>query len=294
MTDGTERSQRIELRCGEIVGLRAANPGPFTLEGTNTWILGRQPAWLIDPGPPLAQHLEAVTAELRARGGPGAILLTHSHGDHAGALGAIRAHFPHAPVAMGLPAGPAAGGVRAGTVPAGDERRPGDLVLAHGARVGPLRAFATPGHASDHFAFIAGDVAFTGDAVLGVGSVFIAPEPGALRSYLEALMALRNEPLELICPGHGPVVEKPAEKLEEYIAHRRSRERALLVALAEGRRTVAELLASAWADVPRELLPAAAVTLAAHLDKLDEEGRLPAGVERPRAWRELLHGAAAP
>jgi glyoxylase-like metal-dependent hydrolase (beta-lactamase superfamily II) len=111
--------------------------------------------------------------------------------------------------------------------------------------------------------------------------VFIAPDPGAMSGYLAALRALRERPLALLCPGHGAPIADPAAKLDEYVAHRLERERRLLDALAEGRRGVSELLDSAWDDVPAGLRPAAAVTLAAHLDKLEEEGRLPDGVERP-------------
>ena len=88
--------------------------------------------------------------------------------------------------------------------------------------------------------------------------------------------------LALICPGHGPVVRDPAAKLDEYIAHRLDRERRLVEALAAGARSVDELLDRAWDDAPAALRPAAAVTLAAHLDKLEEEQILPAGVERPK------------
>jgi glyoxylase-like metal-dependent hydrolase (beta-lactamase superfamily II) len=139
----------------------------------------------------------------------------------------------------------------------------------------------TPGHAPDHVAFVSGPLAFTGDAVLGEGSVFIAPYPGALSAYLEGLERLRERPLRLLLPGHGPPVEDPAAKLEEYISHRLDRERRLVAALESGRRTVDELLDAVWDDAPAALRPAAAWTLAAHLDKLAAEGRLPDGVERP-------------
>ena len=123
-----------------------------------------------------------------------------------------------------------------------------------------------------------------GDAVLGEGSVFISPDPGALIAYLAGLDRLRSlRPLAL-CPGHGPVVNDPETKLSHYIDHRLERERRLLDALDQGRRSVEELLDGAWSDAPAELRPLAAVTLAAHLDKLAAEGRLPDGVERPAAW----------
>lgn len=258
--------RRIELPGDDIVGLRADNPGPFSLDGTNSWIVGRDPAWLIDPGPALTAHIDALVAELEARGGLGTILLTHDHHDHRGALPALSARLGPVPVAAS---------------PRSSESR-ATLRLTDGDRLGPLAVVATPGHAPDHLAYRTDDgVVFSGDAVLGAGSVFVAPDPGALRAYLRALERLRATRPRLIAPGHGPLVSDAEAKLTEYLAHRRDRERALLQALAEGARTIDQLLARAWADVPAVLRGAAAVTLAAHLDKLEDEGRLPAGVERP-------------
>jgi glyoxylase-like metal-dependent hydrolase (beta-lactamase superfamily II) len=153
--------------------------------------------------------------------------------------------------------------------------------LADGDRFGPFEALATPGHAPDHLAYVTGTAALTGDAVLGEGSVFIAPDPGALVAYLNGLERLGARRLDVLCPGHGPPVEDPQAKLDEYVAHRLDRERRLLAALEHGKRRVDELLDEAWSEVPSQLRPAAAVTLAAHLDKLADDGRLPAGVERP-------------
>ena len=250
----------------DVIGIRADNPGPFSLTGTNSWIVGRDPAWLVDPGPALDAHVVALAAELDARGGLGGIALTHDHIDHAEAIGLVLERFPATRVAAGR-----------GAV---------DVVVSDGDRIGPLEAVATPGHAPDHFAYLgagggAGVVAFTGDAVLGTGSVFIAADPGALSGYLVALARLREQGLAALAPGHGPVVFDPDAKLGEYISHRLERERRLLDALDGGRRTIDELLDYAWSDAPASLRPAAAVTLAAHLDKLADEGRLADGVERP-------------
>ena len=121
-----------------------------------------------------------------------------------------------------------------------------------------------------------GGVCFTGDTVLGTGSVFIAPGEGSLSAYLDSLRRLRSLELEVLCPGHGPCVWDPAAKLDEYIAHRLDREERLLEALAKGLRSHEELLDAAWPEVPAELRGAAALTLAAHLEKLSEERRLPA------------------
>lgn len=252
---------RLTLAQADVVGIRAANPGPLSLSGTNSWIVGRAPAWVIDPGPDLPEHLDALDEELAARGGLGGIALTHDHIDHVEAVPAMRRRHPGVPVA----------GAR-GAV---------ELHLRDGEQAGPLQALHLPGHSADHLVFLAGEIAFTGDAVLGEGSVFITPDPGALRAYLEGLERLRALELRALCPGHGPVIDDPAAKLEQYISHRRAREQRLLQALGEGRRSVEDLLDAAWADAPAELRPLAAITLGAHLDKLEEEGRLPDGVQRP-------------
>jgi glyoxylase-like metal-dependent hydrolase (beta-lactamase superfamily II) len=105
-----------------------------------------------------------------------------------------------------------------------------------------------------------------------------------MKGYLQGLERLRERDFEVLCPGHGPAVWQARAKLTEYIEHRCERERLVLEALALGRRTVAELIAHAWSDVPVELRPVAVVTLAAHLDKLAQEGRLPADVQRPALY----------
>src|SRR5947209_9752360 len=150
---------RVEVPARDVIGVRAANPGPFTLTGTNSWIVGRDPAWLVDPGPGLPDHLEALVAEVQARGGLGGIALTHHHADHSEALPAFRERYPQARV-----------GAARGEV---------DAQLADGDRFGPIEALALPGHSPDHLVYVCGDVALTGDAVLGEGSVFISPDPGA-------------------------------------------------------------------------------------------------------------------
>jgi glyoxylase-like metal-dependent hydrolase (beta-lactamase superfamily II) len=252
---------RIEFPGYLLLGIRADNPGPLTLSGTNSWIVDRDPAWLVDPGPALAEHVAAVVAELHRLGGLGGIALTHDHADHSEAVAAIRARFPGAPLAA------ARGDV--------------DVRLGDRARFGPLEAVRTPGHSIDHLVFVSDKIGLTGDAVLGEGSVFIAPDPGALAGYLDALTRLRRRGLTILAPGHGPPIYDVDTKLQEYVAHRLDRERKLIAALDRGRRSVDELLDAAWNDVPSQLRPAAAITLAAHLDKLDAEGRLPTGVERP-------------
>jgi glyoxylase-like metal-dependent hydrolase (beta-lactamase superfamily II) len=232
-----------------IARVRAPNPSPLTLTGTNTWVVGRDPAWVVDPGPAIDSHVEAVAAEVAERGGAGGIALTHGHGDHSEAMPALQQ--------------------RLGGVPLGDAS-----TLADGDTFGPFDVLHVPGHADDHLVFVAGRAAFTGDAVLGKGSVFVS---GRLREYLEGLRRLRSLGLAVICPGHGDEVTDPAAKLDEYLAHRAERERLLLAALDAGARTEDELLDAAWADAPAAVRPFAAQSLRAHMEKLREEGGLPAG-----------------
>jgi glyoxylase-like metal-dependent hydrolase (beta-lactamase superfamily II) len=229
----------------EIERLVAPNPGPMTLEGTNTYLYGSGPCVVIDPGPDDAGHLAAVLAAAEERGGVGLVLLTHGHGDHADGAGHLDAEV---------------------VLPRDGEEHAG------------LRAIATPGHAADHVCLMTADrVCFSGDLVLGQGSTFVPPDGGSLISYMDSLARMQAEPIELICPGHGPWVEDPDAKLAEYVEHREMRERRLLAALERGERSRSALLAEAWDDVPVGLQPAAQLVMDAHLAKLEAEGRLPAG-----------------
>jgi glyoxylase-like metal-dependent hydrolase (beta-lactamase superfamily II) len=229
-----------------VVRVRADNPSPLTLQGTNTYVVGR---WVVDPGPADPRHLDAVERVVGGR--MEGIVLTHGHADHSEAA---------APLAE------RAGGVSV--------VRPGD-----GEEVGPFRALATPGHSPDHVCLVADRLCFTGDTVLGEGSVFIAPGEGSLSAYLDSLRCLRALELDVLCPGHGPYVRDPRAKLDEYLAHRAERERLLLEAIDAGLRTKEELLDHAWSDAPEGLRPAAALSLQAHLEKLAEERRLPEGLD---------------
>jgi glyoxylase-like metal-dependent hydrolase (beta-lactamase superfamily II) len=227
----------------EVSRVVAPNPGPMTLEGTNTYLYGSGPCVVIDPGPDVESHLDAVRVAAEERGGIGSVLLTHGHGDHSD----------------------------------GAERLGVEVILPKdGEEHGGLRAIATPGHAPDHVCLVTADgVCFSGDLVLGEGSTFVPPDGGSLSAYMDSLRRMQAEPIELIAPGHGPWIEDPAAKLAEYVEHREMRERRLLAALERGERSRDALLAEAWADVPTELRPAAAMVMQAHLEKLEAEGKLP-------------------
>ena len=252
--------------------IRAPNPGPLTLSGTNAYLVG-EPTYVIDPGPAVEGQLERVWEAAERRGGVAGIALTHRHLDHAELAPALRERSG-APLAAG-PEGPPAAFEEPGA-----EGLTVDVVLGEGDRFGPLETIFTPGHAADHVSFLLGAVCFCGDTVLGQGSVFIPPGGGSLASYLGSLRKLEQLELGALCPGHGPVVPEPRAKLREYLEHRLDRERRLVDALDRGLRDREQLLSEVWDDAPPALRPAAALTLEAHLEKLEQEGRLPTGVER--------------
>ena len=215
----------------EILLVRADNPGSLSLSGTNTWVVGRDPAWVIDPGPRPPRARGRGRCRGGRRGGLGGIALTHATPTTTRRSRRCCAAAGAAPVA-------AAHGRR-------------DVDLAATPVFGPLRAVATPGHAAGHTAFVldARD-AFTGDAVLGEGSVFVAPGPGALAGYLDGLRRLRGRACAACTPAMAAEIEDADAKLDEYVAHRLEREQRLLAALDDGRRGVDELLDAAWSDAP--------------------------------------------
>jgi glyoxylase-like metal-dependent hydrolase (beta-lactamase superfamily II) len=238
----------------------------MTLAGTNTYVVGAEPAYVIDPGPADERHLTAVREAATARGGLGGILLTHSHADHSEAAPLLDAPLLRGRVSEENEWARTLDQGVAGPAPPG--------------RIGPFGVIPTPGHASDHVAFAWDDACFCGDLVLGEGSSIVPPGGGGLDAYLSSLERLRERDFSLLCPGHGPWITDPDAKLAEYRKHRLERERKLLVALERGERSRERLLDAAWDDVPAALRPAAGLAMDAHLDKLATEGRLPADVDR--------------
>lgn len=269
----------------EIVRIVAPNPGPMTLAGTNTYVVGSTPAWVVDPGPADEGHIAEVRDVAEARGGIGGVVLTHSHLDHNAGVEMLGA---------GLAFGHTDGFDDVAAMMGGKVSPPPALASSGGVEVGPFRAYSTPGHATDHVVFAmrdphprtrsggdAGGVLFCGDIVLGEGSTIVPPANGggSLADYMASLDLLASLGATLLCPGHGPWITDPAAKIAEYVAHRLERERLLLEALAAGKRSTDDLLDAAWYDVPEPMRPAAALAMRAHMEKLEAEGRLPSDLE---------------
>jgi glyoxylase-like metal-dependent hydrolase (beta-lactamase superfamily II) len=246
--------------------VRAANPGPMTLEGTNTWLIGdpaRGPVVVVDPGPLLAEHLEAIVAATPA--GIATVMLTHWHHDHSEAAAAL-AERAGCGVRSADPA------FRVGT--AGLQE--GDRLEAAGSS---LTVVASPGHTSDSMsALLEGDDGvvrlLSGDMVLGRGTTVITHPDGDLGAYLHSLARLQRLVAERsvieILPGHGPVVTDPGGWLAYYREHRLERLDQVRAALAAGARTPAEVVARVYAEVDRSLWPAAEQSVRAQLAYLAE------------------------
>jgi glyoxylase-like metal-dependent hydrolase (beta-lactamase superfamily II) len=231
----------------------APNPGPYTGPGTNTWVIAEPPAAVvIDPGPDAPSHLEAVLAALGELP-VGLVLVTHSHPDHQ-PLAAKLAERTRSRVA------------------AFPELADGDVV-----RVGKLsvEVVHTPGHAHDHlcFALSADGAVFTGDLVLGQGSTMVTYPDGDMAAYLASLDRLAALRPRILFPGHWDPVLEPLAKIAEYRAHRLDRERQILEEVRRAPGTAEELTRRVYGgEVGEELLPAAEMTLRAHLAKLVGDG----------------------
>ncbi|MDQ3572463.1 MAG: MBL fold metallo-hydrolase [Actinomycetota bacterium] len=260
----------------DVARIRAPNPGPMTLTGTNTYVVAREPAYVIDPGPDDSAHLDDVRAEGEARGGIAGTLLTHSHADHSAGVKRLGVPLLWGSVGTGDETTALAdSGGPSGSDPA-NLAHPPDEIGSVATEVGPFAVIQTPGHASDHVVFVWHDVCFCGDLILGHGSTIVPPRAygGSLRDYMASLHAVRGLGVKLLAPGHGEWITDPGAKVAEYLEHRAERERLLVEALAAGERSRSRLLAAAWADVPTVLRPAAAAAMQAHIEKLEAEGRL--------------------
>ena len=271
---------------GRISLVRAPNPSAMTLSGTNTYIVdcGAGEVVCIDPGPAIERHVEAILARVKTMHCRIALIaLTHTHPDHAPAAALLKARTG-APVAASA-----------------RTEYPHDIALRDGdelpAGEKPLVAIETPGHTFDHLVFHdrPDKVLFTGDTVLGEGFVVIAPPNGAMRPYVNSLQRLLDQfaDARVICGGHGEPVNEPRAKLQEYLDHRRSRERELLAALQGEEHTIPQLVEAIYAQTPRALWPAAARQMLAYLIALENEGRVRSR-ELPRALDSSEHAILNP
>lgn len=239
----------------------APNPGLMTGPGTNTYIVGKDRTFVIDPAVPDLAYLDAVAA---AAGDVAAILVTHRHPDHeAGVTGMVAR--TEAPV------------MAFGEEPVGETQASalgdGRTLKVPGVT---LRTIHAPGHAADHVCFLLAqeEALFAGDVILGEGTPVIAPPDGDMRAYLETLRRLSDLPVRRIYPGHFRLLDDASSTFARYIRHRSERAGHILAALQSGPVTVEHIVARVYADTPAELHALAARSTLAHLNMLEEDGRV--------------------
>jgi len=253
----------------------ANNPGPFTFRGTGTYVVGEGEVAVIDPGPDLAEHVDALLAGLSGERITH-ILVTHTHRDHSPAAAAVKA-------ATGAPTygfGPHAGGRRgeAGVEEGGDWDFAPDITIKDGDEItGPgwrFEAVHTPGHTSNHLCFALPDsgILFSGDHVMGWSTSVIAPPDGDMAAYMDSLDKLLQRRDAVYWPTHGPAITEPKEHVRAFIAHRRERESGIVECLAAGVGQVDAMVEWLYVGLNPNLRRAAGRSVLAHLIDLIGRG----------------------
>lgn len=277
--DVTGRVERLGNRIRRVL---APNPSPFTYTGTQTYIIGAGEVAVIDPGPDLPDHVEALISALAGER-VAAILCTHTHRDHSPASRPLAA-------ATGAPIVGCAPLVLEDEGPRADESfdrdyRP-DRILADGERIAAqgwtIEAVATPGHTSNHLclALVEQGALFTGDHVMGWSTSVVAPPDGDMADYMASLERLLERGDRLYYPAHGPAVEDPHAHVRRLIEHRWRRERQILGHLGIGEGRIAAMVEAMYADIDPRLFPAAGRSVLAHLVDLERRGQVRKEEER--------------
>lgn len=268
---------RAESIAPGVHRVLAPNASMMTGPGTNTWLLGDPPVAVLDPGPALPAHVDAILA---AAPRLETIFVTHTHRDHSPAVRALKAITGARVIGRGAPRD----GLQDDTFVADVEPARDELFAIGGLR---LRAIDTPGHASNHVCWLleGARLLFSGDHILeGVTPVILVPD-GDMGAYLEALARLKGYAPRAIAPGHGRVMGEPVKVIDALVAHRLARERRVRAALvARERSTLDELLVPVYADVPADRHMLARMTLEAHLIKLVRDGH---AVRDGEQWRAI-------
>jgi glyoxylase-like metal-dependent hydrolase (beta-lactamase superfamily II) len=274
-----EAPYEASLQLSPLVSrVLAHNPGPFTFKGTGVYIVGKTDVAVIDPGPIIPEHLDALKRALDGKRVTH-ILVTHTHNDHSPAAQPLKewtgaktyAYGPHG-------SGKAEDGVKVeeggdmAFVP--DVRvKDGDVIKGNGFT---FECVYTPGHTSNHMCFALREekALFTGDHIMGWSTTVVTPPDGDMAQYMASVRKLLARDDEILYPTHGAPVTDPKPFLEAYLDHRLDRERQILACIKEGVSTIPEMVARMYVDVDKRLHPAASRSVLAHLIQLTNEGRV--------------------
>ena len=261
--------------------ITAPNPGPFTYLGTNSYVVGDETVIVVDPGPNDDTHLAALLAEIGQRV-VSHVFVTRTHRDHSPLAAKLKAltgavtvgEGPHRFINTG---GQAFAGVMDASA---DFLFIPDLTVKDGDQIScggfAMTAIATPGHAENHMAFslVGTGTLFSGDHVMGWATTIVAPPDGSMQRYLDSLdrLILRDDRLYL--PGHGEKIENPRQRVRALKTHRLQREAAILEKIRQGEKTLNRIVETVYASTDKRLHGAAALTAMAHLERLQNLGRI--------------------
>ena len=263
---------KLEQLEDGIARVLAHNPSAFTYYGTQTYLIGTKEVAVIDPGPDLPEHLDALDQAIGGRK-VAAIMCTHTHRDHSPAARPL-AEATGAPVVGCAPLALETVGPRADAAFDGDYAA--DRILADGESIEiddrDVTAVATPGHTSNHLCFAYGDALFSGDHVMGWSTTVVVPPDGEMGAYIASLEKLRQRVDRVYYPAHGPPVTNPQQYVRGLIGHRMQREKQILRLVGERARDIPDIVANAYPGLDPRLVPAAGGSVLAHLVDLEQRG----------------------
>jgi len=267
------------VKIGErIHRVLAPNPGPFTFKGTGVYIIGTRDVAVIDPGPNLPIHIEALKRALAGKN-VSHILLTHAHNDHSPAAAPLKEWTGAKTVAYG-PHGPGSSDNETKVEEGADRAfmpdvriKDGDILKGGGYTI---ECVFTPGHTSNHMCYALKEekALFTGDHVMGWSTTVVAPPDGDMAAYRASLGKLLARDDRILWPTHGGPIRDPRPFLQAYLDHRAEREAQIITCLRENVQRIPDIVARLYADVDKRLHPAAARSVLAHLIELEDEGRV--------------------
>lgn len=263
-----------------IARVLAHNPSAFTYYGTQTYLAGANEVAVIDPGPDLAEHLDALEEAIGGRRVV-AVMCTHTHRDHSPAARPL-AKRTGAPIIGCAPLSLETVGPRADAAFDGDYAA--DRVLGDGEALDvdgePIAAVATPGHTSNHLCFAYRGALFSGDHVMGWSTTVVVPPDGDMAAYMASLDKLRKRDDRVYYPAHGPAVENPEQYVRHLMGHRMQREKQILRLVGEHPRDIPDIVANAYPGLDPRLVPAAGGSVYAHLLDLERRGLVEPQEER--------------